>query len=80
MLSGALQRNAKPRKHVISATQRMAYTRRSMRPGFQTSLAISAKSIDPKLIRDGKPGLAPKAFGAALQLRFAQNDIMTCLV
>jgi hypothetical protein len=25
-------------------------------------------------IRDGKPGLAPKAFGAALQLRFSQND------
>jgi hypothetical protein len=30
--------------------------------------------IGPELIRDGKPGLAPKAFGAALQLRFAQND------
>ena len=28
----------------------------------------------PQMIRDGKPGLAPKAFGAALQLRFAQND------
>jgi hypothetical protein len=25
--------------------------------------------IGPDLIRDGKPGLAPKAFGAALQLR-----------
>jgi len=24
------------------------------------------------MIRDGKPGLAPNAFGAALQLRFAQ--------
>ena len=31
--------------------------------------------IDPDLIRDGKPGLAPKAFGATLQLRAAQNDI-----
>ena len=32
--------------------------------------------IGPDLIRDGKAGLAPKAFGAALQLRFAQNDTM----
>ena len=33
-----------------------------------------------KTIRDGKPGLAPNAFGAALQLRFAQNDIMRRLI
>jgi hypothetical protein len=32
------------------------------------------------MIRDGKAGLAPKAFGAALQLRFAQNDIIGSLV
>jgi len=28
-----------------------------------------------KDLRIESPGLAPKAFGAALQLRFAQNDI-----
>jgi hypothetical protein len=32
------------------------------------------RRIEPEVARDGKPGLAPKAFGAALQLRCAQND------
>ena len=27
-----------------------------------------------QIIRDEKPGLAPKTFGAVLRLRFAQND------
>ena len=27
-----------------------------------------------RIIRNGKPGLAPKVFGPALQLRLAQND------
>ena len=40
-LSEALQRNAKPRNGIISATQRTDYTRPSMRPGFQTSLAFA---------------------------------------
>jgi hypothetical protein len=41
---------------------------RSVRPGFQTSLV----KIDLRL----KAGPRPRAFGAALQLGFAQNDIM----
>jgi hypothetical protein len=38
---------------MISATQTMAYTRQSMRPGFQTSLAIGfAADGSPEIIRD----------------------------
>jgi len=40
----------------------------SVKPGFQTSLV----KIDLRL----KPGPRPKALGAALQLCFAQNDVM----
>jgi hypothetical protein len=40
----------------------------------ETSLVVAMLELASEMIRDGKPGLAPKAFGAALQLRCAQND------
>jgi len=33
-------------------------------------------AMGSQMVRDGKPGLATNAFGAALQLRVAQNDMM----
>ena len=58
MLSEALQRNAKHEARLSN---------------ISGLFAVSSHATT-KQIRDGKPGLAPNAFGAALQLRFAQND------
>src|SRR4029077_7389311 len=47
-----------------------------MLSGAKHLWSVAMPEIGAEMIRDGKPGLAPNAFGAALQLRFAQNDIM----
>jgi hypothetical protein len=39
-----------------------------------SNISVLFVAIAKEITRDGKPGLALKAFGAALQLCFAQND------
>jgi hypothetical protein len=37
-------------------------------------LGLLLLALHPRIIRDGKPGLAPKLFRGCVAVRFAQND------